>query len=330
MNKHWMILLSVALGSGLAVAAPGDTKVAKWKDDRTAAFLLMFDDGWPSHWQVAIPEMAKRGLIGTFYINPEKGEYKKFEEKWTKEIPGTGMVYGNHTMTHQGVRDAEHAEYEVGACAEYIRKVTAKEKPELLSYGQPGVGPGKWNITKEQLDELLEKHHLIDRPPFRDHGAVYHLQTTEQMMALADKAVGEKGMEYLVLHGVERKEPDWGYQDFWALKQDVFFPLLDRLKEKSDKGELWITDHVTQHKYEVQREAAAVKVVRAAAEEIELEVTCSADPKWYDGVLTFITEVPGDWKKVAVSQGDARATVDVKDGVVKFDALPGAVVLTAQ
>ncbi len=330
MKKYWMILMLTAVGSGMAAAAAGDTKVAKWKDDRTAAFLLMYDDGWPSLWQVAIPEMVKRGMIGTFYINPEKGEYKKFEKKWTEEIPATGMVYGNHTMTHHGVRDMEHAEYEVGACADYIRKVSAKPKPELVSYGQPGVGPGKWNITKEQLDELLEKYHLIDRPPFAGHGAVYHHQTTDQMLALADKAIAERGMEYIVFHGVERKEPDWGYQDFWALKQDVFFPLLDRLKEKSDNGDLWITDHITQHKYEMQREATAVKVVRAAPKEIELEVTCSADPKWYDGVLTFIAEVPGDWKKVVVSQGDAKTTADVKDGVVKFDALPGVVRLTAQ
>ncbi len=327
---HRMILMLAALCSGPAVAAPGDTKVAKWKDDRTAAFLLMFDDGWPSHWQVAIPEMAKRGLVGTFYINPEKGEYKKFEEKWTKEIPQTGMVLANHTMTHKGVTDLENAEYEVGDCAEYIRKVTARPKPELLSYGQPGVGEGKWNITKEELDGLLEKHHLIDRPPFKGHGAVYHLQTTEQMMALAEKAIGEKGMEYLILHGVERKEPDWGYQDFWALKQDVFFPLLDRLKEKSDNGELWITDHITQHKYEVQREATGVKMIGTSPTEIRLEVKCSADAKWYDGVLTFITEVPGDWKKAVISQGDAKTTAHVKDGVVRFDALPGVVVLTPQ
>jgi len=330
MKKYWITLMLAALGSGLVGAAPGDTKVAKWKDDRTAAFLLMYDDGWPSLWQVAIPEMVKRGMIGTFYINPDKGEYKKFEEKWTKEIPQTGMIYGNHTMTHQGVRDMEHAEYEVGACADYIRKVTAKPKPELLSYGQPGVGPGKWNITKEQLDELLKKYHMIDRPPFAGHGAVYHHQTTEQMIALADKAIADKGMEYIVFHGIERKEPNWGYQDFWALKQDIFFPLLDQLKEKSDKGDLWITDHITQHKYVVQRDAAEVNVLRKAPNGIELELKSTADAQWYDGPLTLITEVPSGWKKATVSQGETKATVDVKDGVVKFDALPGVVRIVGQ
>ena len=53
----------------------GETRVARWKDDRTAAFLLMFDDSWPSHWQVAGPELARREMTATFYICPGKGEF---------------------------------------------------------------------------------------------------------------------------------------------------------------------------------------------------------------------------------------------------------------
>lgn len=315
---------------GNASAEVGDTKVARWKDDRTATFLLMFDDGWPSHWQVAIPEMQKRGIVGTFYINPEKGEYKKFEEKWTTEIPETGVVvFGDHTMTHQGVKDVEHAEYEIGECAKYIRNVTKKPKPELLSYAQPGVGPGKWNLSDEDTKVILKKYKLIDRPTFRGHGAVYHLKTTEEMLALADKAIAEKGMEYLIVHGVERIEPDWGYQDFWPLKQDVFFPLLDGLKERSEKKELWVTDHITQHKYEVQRDASEVKVLRKIERGIELELKCSADADLYDGSLTLITEVPKSWNKVIVTQGDQKTEVTAKEGSVKFDALPGTIRLTA-
>ncbi len=66
-----MIFLMAGLASSaLAEQNPaiGETRVARWKDDRTAAFLLMFDDSWPSHFQVAAPELAKRQMIATFYI----------------------------------------------------------------------------------------------------------------------------------------------------------------------------------------------------------------------------------------------------------------------
>ena len=330
MKTLWMNLVLTAMFAGHAGAAAGDTKIARWKDDRTAAFMLMFDDGWPSHWQVAIPEMVKRGLIGTFYLNPKKGEYAKFEQKWREEIPKTGMVFGNHTMTHQGVKDLENGEYEIGGCADYLRGITKKDKPELISYAQPGVGEGKWNITDSQLNELLKKHNLITRGDIRGKMSVYHLKTTEEMLALVDKAIAAKGSDFIVIHGVERIEPNWGYQDFWPLKQDVFFPLLDGLKDRQDKGRLWVTDHISQHKYQIQRDASEVKTLRQNARGIEIELKCTADPALYDGPLTLITEVPGNWKKVTVKQGEATTEAEAKDGFVKFDALPGTVQLVAQ
>jgi peptidoglycan/xylan/chitin deacetylase (PgdA/CDA1 family) len=301
----------------------GETRVARWKDDRTAAFLLMFDDSWPSHFQVAAPELVKRQMIATFYINPGKGEYRKFAKEWEENLWKQGMVYGNHTMTHKGVKDMENAEYEIGECARVIRQIVPGKAPRLVSYAQPGVGPGAWNITGDQLKELLKKHHMIDRGTFAGHGAVYHWQTIEQMLALSDKAIASKGLEYLVIHGVERITPDWGYQDFWALKQDVFLPLLDALKERSDKGELWITDHISSHQYETERTSAEVRVLGVDERSIRLALKCQADPEFYDLPLTLVTRVPADWKRASVIQGSSSTIVEVANGTIRFDASPG-------
>lgn len=309
----------------------GETRVAKWKDDRKAAFLLMFDDSWPSHVQVAAPELVKRGLIATFYINPGKGEYLKFAADWQEKLWKQGMVYGNHTMTHTGVKDMENAEWEIGECARIIREMVPGKADRLVSYGQPGVGKDAWNITPDQLAELLKKHHMIDRPPFTGHGAVYHLKTTEEMLTLADKAIASGGMEYLVVHGVERTTPRLGYQDFWPLPQAVFFPLLDALKERSDRGDLWITDHISQHQYETERSSAAVKVLEAGDKAIKLELTTTADPKYYDLPLTWVTRVPAGWKKVKVVHDGKEHKVSVQpDQTVRFDALPDGKLLLLQ
>ena len=298
----------------------GETRIARWKDDRTAAFLLMFDDSAPSHWQIAAPELVKRGLIATFYINPGKAEYQKFAKKWEEELWKQGMVYGDHTMTHRGVKSLEHAETEIGDCAKVIRAIG--NHPKLVSYGQPGVGPNDWNITKEELAGLLKKHRLIDRPPFSGHGAVYHMQTAEQMLALADKAIVAKGLEYLVVHGVERITPDWGYQDFWPLKQDIFFAVLDGLKERQDKGQLWVTDHIAAHQYEMERNSAEARMVSAASNAIRIELKCSADQELYDLPLTLVTKVPAGWKEVNVIHGTATQKVQVANGEARFDAIP--------
>lgn len=302
-------------------AAVGDTRVATWKDNRTAVFMLMFDDSWPSHFQVAVPELEKRGMIATFYICPAKGEFKTQAKEWDK-VAATKMVLADHTMTHQGVKDLANAEYEIGECANVIRKMQPGKENRLVSFGMPGVGPGKWNITGAQLKDLLEKNHLVSRPTFDGHGAVYHQKTFEEMIALADKAIAKKGVEYLVAHGVERVTPNWGYQDMWPLKQTILLPLLDALKERSDRGDLWITDHISQHQYATERDGASVKTLKVIASGIQLELKSSADPKFYDLPLTLVAEVPAGWRECNVSQGETKARATAKDGVLIFDAIP--------
>ena len=143
------------------------------------------------------------------------------------------------------------------------------------------------------------------------------------MLALADKAIAKGGVEYLVIHGVERIVPDWKYQDFWALKQDVFLPLLDGLAERRDKGDLWIADHISQHKYETERAAAEVKTLESNAQRIVLALKSKADAQLYDYPLTLVTQVPAAWKNCRVTQGAKTAQIAAKDGSLMFEALPG-------
>ena len=306
-----------------AAAEIGDTRVARWQHDAKAAFLLMFDDAWPSHWQVAAPELAKRGLVATFYINPGKGEYLKFKNEWENKLWKQGMAYGNHTLSHKGARSVEEADREIGECNRAITSMVPGKTPRLISYGQPGVGPGNWTLTGAQLNELLARYHLINRPPFDRHGAVYHLKTTAEMLALADRAIASNGMEYLVIHGVERIVPNWGYQDFWALKQGIFLPLLDGLKERRDRGDLWVTDHISQHQYETERNGASVRILEHQPDRIGLQLTCAADPAFYDLPLTLATCVPPSWRACSVTQDTNQVVVAVVGGVVKYQARPG-------
>jgi peptidoglycan/xylan/chitin deacetylase (PgdA/CDA1 family) len=330
MNRK-SLLYSLVLALALrADAEPGATRVARWPGDAQAAFLLMFDDSWPSHFQVAAPELAKRGLTATFYINPGKGEYQKFHGEWESNVWRQGMAYGDHTMTHKGVKDLANADWEIGECARIIRGIIPGAATRLLSYGQPGVGPGAWNITAPQLDELLRKHRLISRPPFTGHGAVYHLKTTTEMLALADKAIANGGMEYLVIHGVERIIPKWSYQDFWALKQDVFLPLLDGLQARRDRGALWIADHIAAHQYERERDTAEVQVLAGTNRKISVSLKCKTDPQLYDQPLTLVTRVPAAWRQCRVTQGTNQFRRVTAGHELSYPAQPNGAPITLE
>lgn len=311
--------------AGVVAKAParvGDTRVAQWQGDKKAAFLLMFDDGWPSHWQVALPELKKRGMIGTFYVVPNKGEYKKFEKTWLTEMLAAGMVLGNHTLTHDGFQGAEDSEKEITQCTEYLLKNVPGKNPRLVSFALPGVKD--YDYGGMDLKTLLAKNNLVDRPTFDRHGATYHLKTTDEFLAMADKAIQSGGMEYLVFHGLERIVPDWKYQDFWAVKQDVFLPFLDGLQARRERGDLWITDHVSQHQYATERGSAKVTMLENSAKLIRLQLKCEADPQFYDFPLTLITQVPPAWGKCEVMQGKSKVVMEAKDGAVQYEAVPGA------
>lgn len=312
-----ILVLAAALCSAETI---GDTRIATWQDDRTAAFLLMFDDGMPSAWQVAIPELHKRGMSATFYLNPGKAEFAKFPTEWEAARQLGGMVFANHTMTHQGATTEAAGAKEIEDCQAALQRLDPGTWPRLISFGMPGVK--EWKPWGDGLKTILARNHLIDRPTFNDHGAVYHLKTTAQMVALADKAIAAKGMEYLVIHGVERIVPDWKYQDFWALKQDIFLPLLDELKARADRGDLWITDHISWHKYQAERKAATVRTAAATAQRIAIELAATTDPALYDLPLTLVTTVPEDWNRVAVVQGGTTATAVASGRQLRYRALP--------
>ncbi len=232
------------------------------------------------------------------------------------------MVYGNHTMTHKGVSDLDNAREEIlGMHEDHPRDPAGQRNPPRLLRATRGRG-GNWHITDEELAQLLKEDHLISRPPFQGHGAMYHLKTLPEMTALADKAIANKGMEYLIIHGVERLNAS--YQDMWAMKQEeLFFPLLDYLKQKSDAGELWVTDHISQHKYETERGSARVQTVSTTPAAIRLKLTSARRSRALRPASHLLTQVPADWKNAAIRQGEVHTTVAVKDGLAKYEALPG-------
>ena len=286
-----------------ALAAPGDAEVTKWAHGAKGAFMLMFDDGWPSLWQAAMPALEERQLPADFYIIPDKGEFKVFEKVWKEKFKNPLFRFGNHTWTHGGFDDYEGAVQEFGKCTDYLRANVPGKPGRLISYAQPGVPGGRWNINREQEEQICRDQGLVARPPFHDHGATFHLQNKDDMLSKAKKAAAEGIAEYVIFHGVEVDDPKRGYQDFWAVPVKEYIPFFDEVAAMRDRGEIWVADHISVHQYETERATAKVRATKDGTKGIRLAVTCDADPKLYDYPLTLKVEVPSDWKAAKFRQG---------------------------
>ena len=328
--KHTRALLPAlciahcALCTTTASAAVGDATVAKWADDARGAFMLMFDDGWPSLWQAAMPALEARNLPADFYIIPEKGEFKVFENVWKEKFKNPLFRFGNHTWTHGGFDDYEGAVQEFGKCTDYLRANVPGKPDRLISYAQPGVPGGRWNINREQEEQICRDQGLVARPPFHDHGATFHLKNKDELLSKAKKAAAEGIAEYVIFHGVEVDDPKRGYQDFWAVPVKEYIPFFDEVAAMRDRGEIWVADHISVHQYETERATAKVRATKDGTKGIRLAVTCDADPKLYDYPLTLKVEVPPAWKAAKFRQGkDGEvATVRVENGVALVKAVP--------
>lgn len=320
LNVFAISLLLLTMPLTFAAETLGATRIARWQGDRQAAFVLMFDDCLPSHVQHVVPALTARGLTGTFYVNPDTYQWTSKRQAWEKDIPAAGMDYGNHTMTHKGIRSDEEAEREIGGCSEVITRLFPGTK--LISWGQPGgIKPENWTLTKDQLTALLKAKNLVPRPDFGGRGAMAGVNTAAQMMGLVDKAVKSGGMEAVIFHGVGG--------DWIVTPLPIFTEFIDQLAKRRDQ--VWITGHIKAHQYATERDAATVTVGKAGAKEISLTLTCTADAALYDQPLTLVTTVPAAWKRCTVTQGRSSATVDAADGRVRYEALPtgGPIVIAA-
>ena len=77
-----------------------------WPASFNGAISLTFDDGMPSHLETVLPEMDRRGLRGTFYLNPRGDEDENSPASWRKQLEPwlhaaqAGHEMGNHSLTH--------------------------------------------------------------------------------------------------------------------------------------------------------------------------------------------------------------------------------------
>jgi hypothetical protein len=312
-----MVALLLIAPVGVAKAehptAIGTTRVAQWKDDKQAAFTMGFDDGIADQLTLVIPELQKRKMVATFYLNPGKGEYVAVKSQWEK-APETGVaVLGDHTMTHSGVKDFANAEVEIGQCDDIILGMNPAGKvPRLISFAQPGVPPGHWNITGEEYKQILAEHHLIDRGDYRGHGAMFHEKTADEMVGLADRALANGGVEYIVFHSIG--------PGTIPTPLPIFLEFLDKLETRHDR--LWIIDHISAYKYETERNGAQVQVLGATDDKISLSLKSTADPQLFDFPLTLITQVSAKSPQYQVTQGIQKTTVTAANSAIQFDALP--------
>lgn len=197
---------------------------------------MTFDDGDPSQLDVAIPEMAQRGIRGTFFLISHR---LTRVEDWKKAIE-SGQEIGNHSQDHKHARDLTSAE-EIDQISGGLKELEESLGASIPTFAYPftEITPG--------LRKSAESLHFLCRGGM---GSVYMTPDENPDWAYLPSQVAYTATSFGVYQGWAEENllrGSWSIPQFHAfegsgkgwqpLSRKTFVYFLDYVAER--KKELW-------------------------------------------------------------------------------------------
>lgn len=222
-----------------------------WAPHR-GAVSLAFDDGVKSQLQRAMPTMDRRGIRGTFYLNPTGKDWQEDMKRWA-QVALAGHEIGNHTLSHTcsknfgsspGLEDMTLEEVEADILAAQEQLVPLAPHQEHWTFGYPChntyVGQG---TARQSYVPVVARHFLAargdgeygfgNRPDVVDLACVWGISVERmsgwEMIGLVEDLTWRGQWVILTFHEIDGSRLTVGSYDFGLL--------LDYLARRSD--EIW-------------------------------------------------------------------------------------------
>lgn len=245
--------------------------VCKWNDDKKAAVVLTFDDWSPGQYSIAVPELKKRNINGTFFIILSSVE--PWNHPWSEVIKTAdyGNEIGNHTQTHPDLSkiSAARLDSEIRSMKDTLDKHVTSQTVVSLAYPL-----GAYN--DQVLKEVKESGHIAARSVFsvsqnytynfapkeNDYFQILTYQmdgsrSTSDFFQQIKNIINGGGLLTYLYHSLDNAQGT--YNDNWFAKvlQDSLQKQLDTLV--SVRNKVWITTLGKAIKY--HREATCAKII---------------------------------------------------------------------
>ncbi|HBJ82444.1 MAG TPA: hypothetical protein DDZ88_00915 [Verrucomicrobiales bacterium] len=290
-------------------------RVAKWHDGRAAALSIRFDDSHPTQLTKAVPILREHGFRGTFMINPGASEpgsrrtsdFEQHRAEWEALAKQGDHEFANHSAHHRGGFGDEDMEAEIGEAAQAIWKMTpGKSRLTALNLG----GGTRWDTTRT-LRHYLDKYHHFDASENSTGMDDSYGNRVENFRRILDQHI-QRGL-WCRIH--------YHYiGDGLSSTEANFRAALDIAKQHA--SDLWIAGMADIHKYQTERNAAKLTLVKSDAKSITFQLDCATDATLYDQPLTLEFTPPVSWDaSKTVLQSENGASVAAQPTSSKGDAL---------
>lgn len=285
-------------------------RIAKWHDGRTAALSIRFDDSHPTQLTKAVPILREHGFRGTFMICPGTSEpgrrrtsdFEQHRAEWEALAKRGDHELANHSAHHRGGFGDADMEAEIGDAAQAIWQMTpGKSRLTALNLG----GGTRWDTTRT-LRYYLDKYH--------------HFDASENSTGM-DDSYGNRVENFRRILGQHLERGLWCRIHYHYIGDGLsssdanFRAALDIAKQH--QGKLWIAGMADIHKYQTERNAAKLTLLKSGAQHLSFQLTCSTESTLYDQPLTVEVAPPAVWNLQKVIIKDAHdAVITARSGTV--------------
>lgn len=297
-------------------------RLTKWRDGRSAALSIRFDDSHPTHLTKAVPILREYGFRGTFMICPgtsesARGRTSDFDQhraEWEALGARGDQEFANHSAHHRGGFGDEDMEAEVAEAAEAIWKLAPdRTKLTALNLG----GGTRWDTTRT-LRYYLDKYH--------------HFDASENSTGM-DDSYGNRVENFRRILEQHLQRGLWCRIHYHYIGDGLssteanFRAALDIAKQHS--ADLWIAGMADIYKYQRERDSTTLELIESDAEKVVFRIRCTTDPTLYDLPLTVEIAPPPAWKAenivVEAKQGaviSTKATTVNGKAALRFEVPP--------
>ncbi len=325
------LLASMYLCSGFSIAQEISYEIAPWYQWKKAATVLTYDDWSVDHPIIAIPELNKRNMKGTFFVN---GWAFEMLAQDIIEASSQGHEIANHTETHPNLLNEGPAVFnqEIVKFQQRLSDALPNDNCETFSYPF-GAGAGD-DLLSLQIQSLLRSTHIgaravIDQVWGYDFGGsdyyklpalvIRDVTTVEKVVSWNEEAIQRGGLAVIMYHKVDGSDGDL------TVTQQIYEAQLDAINQMRDR--IWLARFKDMIKYHKEANAATLSLISQKDNVWELKLSDGLDDQVYTHPLSIKVKEPENFEVNYLIQGERLLDFNKDQGEIYFEAIPDSGVI---
>jgi len=325
------LLASIYVCSGFSIAQELSYEIAPWYQWKKAATVLTYDDWSVDHPLIAIPELNKRNMKGTFFVN---GWAFEMLAQDIIEASSQGHEIGNHTEKHVNLLNEGPAVFdqEIVKFQQRLSEALPNDNCETFSYPF-GAGAGD-DLLSLQIQSLLRSTHIgaravIDQVWGYDFGGsdyyklpalvIRDVTTVEIVVSWNEEAIQRGGLAVIMYHKVD------GSNGNLTVTREMYEAQLDAINQMRDR--IWLATFKNMIKYHKEANSATLSLIAQKDNAWELNLTDRLDDKVYTHPLSIKVKEPENFEVNYVIQGERLLDFNRDQGEIYFEAIPDSGVI---